>query len=113
MKISDKKKLQQIALSHSLFTDFKDFIKIYKKYTAETYSFLVDNATLESDNPLRFRKKYIPEINIRQSMIRLELKKYNTILTEKLPKYLLCHQRNLINMNILQPKKYCHLIKNK
>ena len=28
-------------------------------------------------------------------MIRLEMKKYNTILTEKLPKYLLCHQKKI------------------
>ena len=29
---------------------------IYKKYTAEPYPFLVNDATLASDNPLRFRK---------------------------------------------------------
>ena len=29
---------------------------IYKKYTAKPYSFLVNNTTLASDNPLRFRK---------------------------------------------------------
>ena len=43
--------------------DFKDFIKIYKKCTAEPYSFLINDATLASDNPLRFRKN-ISEINI-------------------------------------------------
>ena len=54
MKIPNKRELQQIALNHSSNT--KDFIKIQKKCTAEPYSFLVNDATLASDNPLRFRK---------------------------------------------------------
>ena len=57
MKIPNKRELQQIALNHSSDINSKDFIKIYKKYTAEPYSFLVNDATLASDNPLRFRKK--------------------------------------------------------
>ena len=56
MKIPDKRKLQNIALNHSSDVHFKDFIKIYKKCTAEPYSFLVDDTTLASDDPLRFRK---------------------------------------------------------
>ena len=56
MKIPNKKELQQIALNHSSDIDFKDFMKIYKKYTKEPYSFLVNNTTLPSDDPLRFRK---------------------------------------------------------
>ena len=56
MKILDKRELQQLALSHSSDIDFKDFIKIYKKCPAEPYSFLVNDATLPSDDPLRFRK---------------------------------------------------------
>ena len=43
-------------------------------------------------------------------MIRLEMKNYNTILTEKLPKYQLYHWAKLISMNILLVKKYYHLI---
>ena len=39
--------------------DFIDFIKIFKKYTAEPYSFLVNDATLPSDDPLRFRKNLL------------------------------------------------------
>ena len=39
MKIPNKKGLQQIALNHSQDIDFKDFIKIYEKYTVEPYSF--------------------------------------------------------------------------
>ena len=57
MKISNKRELQQIALTSDI--DFKDFMKIYKKCTAEPYSFLVDDATLESDNPLRFIKNLL------------------------------------------------------
>ena len=55
-KISNKIELQKIVLNHSSDISSKDFIKIYKKYTAEPYSFLVNDATLASDNPLRFRK---------------------------------------------------------
>ena len=43
MKIQNKRELQQIALNHFLDIDFKDFIKIYKKYTAEPYSFIVND----------------------------------------------------------------------
>ena len=59
MKIPNKRELQQIALNHSSDIDFKDFIKIYKKCTDEPYSFLVNDATLASDNPLRFRKNLL------------------------------------------------------
>ena len=55
-KIPNKRELQQIAINHSSDIDFKDFIKIYKKCTDEPYSFLVNDTTLASDNPLRFRK---------------------------------------------------------
>ena len=63
MKILNKRELQQIALNHSSDIDFKDFTEIYKKCTAEPHSFLVNDATLASDNSLRFRKKF-SEINI-------------------------------------------------
>ena len=35
MKILNKRELQQIAINYSSDVDFKDFIKIYKKYTTE------------------------------------------------------------------------------
>ena len=44
-------------------------------------------------------------------MIRLEMKNYNMILTEKQQKYQHYHQLKLININFLQVKIYCHLIK--
>ena len=56
MKIPNKRELQQIAKNHSSDIDFKDFVKIYKKCTDDPYSFLVNDTTLSSDNPLRFRK---------------------------------------------------------
>ena len=59
MKIPNKRELQQIALNHSSDIDFKDFMNIYKKYTKEPYSFLVNDTTLPSDNPLTFRKNLL------------------------------------------------------
>ena len=50
MNIPNKRELQQIALNHSSDINSKDFIKIYKKCTAEPYSFLVNGATLASPN---------------------------------------------------------------
>ena len=52
----NKQELQQIAFNHSSDIDFKDFMNLYKKCTAKPYSFLVIDATLASDNPLRLRK---------------------------------------------------------
>ena len=59
MKIPNNRELQQVALNHSLDIDFKDFIKIYKNYTAEPYLLLVNDTTLPPDNPLRFRKNLL------------------------------------------------------
>ena len=56
MKIPNKRKLQQVALNHSSDIYFKYFIKIYKKFTAEPYSLLVNDTTLSSDNPLDLEK---------------------------------------------------------
>ena len=51
-QIANKRELQQTALNHSSDIDFKDFVKIYKKCTAEPYSFLVNDTTLPSDDPV-------------------------------------------------------------
>ena len=59
LKIPNKRELQQISLNHLSDTDFKDFMKIYKKCTTEPYSFLVNDTTLPSDDPLRFRKNVL------------------------------------------------------
>ena len=55
-KIPNKRELQQIAINHSSGFNTKDFANIYRKCTAEKYSFLVNDTTLPSNNPLRFRK---------------------------------------------------------
>ena len=59
IKILNKRELQQIALNHSSDINFKDFMKIYKKCFVEPYSFLVNDATIASDDPLRFRKNLL------------------------------------------------------
>ena len=56
MEIPNKKELQQIAFNHLPNTEFKDFMNLYKNVTSEPYSFLVIDAPLASENPLRFRK---------------------------------------------------------
>ena len=55
MKIPNRRELQQIAINHSSDINTKDFI-IYKKCADKPYSFLVNDTTLTSDDPLRFRK---------------------------------------------------------
>ena len=64
MKIPNKRELQQIPLNHSTDIDFKDFIKIYKKCTKEPYYFLVNDTTLQSSDPLRFRYNFLVNIII-------------------------------------------------
>ena len=87
-RIPNKRKLQQIALNHSSDIDFKDFITIDKKCTAEPYTFLVNDITLPSDDPLRFRKNLLEYYIIKSLLlkIRLDMKSYNMILIERLQK---------------------------
>ena len=59
MKILNKRGLQQIVLNHSSDIGFKNFMKIYKKYTKEPFSFLVNDTTLPSDDHLRLRKNLL------------------------------------------------------
>ena len=58
IEIPNKGELQEIASNHSSDIDFKDFMKLHKDYTNEPYLYLVNDATLLSDNPLRFRKNF-------------------------------------------------------
>ena len=48
-----------MARNHSSDIITKDFADIYRKCTVEQYSFLVNDATLASDNPLRFTKLFL------------------------------------------------------
>ena len=59
MKFLNKRELQRIASNYSSDIDFKDFMKICKKCTAEPYSFLVIDRNLSPSNPLRFRKNLL------------------------------------------------------
>ena len=56
MKIPNKRELQQIAKNHSSNINTKYFVNIYNKCTDKPYSVLVNDTTLSSNNPLRFRK---------------------------------------------------------
>ena len=58
-KIPNRRELQEIARNHSSDISTTDFTNIYRKYTIEPYSFFVNDTTLGSDNPLRFRKLFI------------------------------------------------------
>ena len=53
------KELQQIASNHLSDIEFKDFMKIYEDDAKEPYSFITNDTTLSSDNPLQFRKKIL------------------------------------------------------
>ena len=80
MKIPNKRELQQISSNQSSEIDFKDIMKVYKDYTEETYSLLVNDTTLSSDNPLRFRKNF--RVLVRKSIqliIKSSKTKLNTI----------------------------------
>ena len=55
IKIPNKWELEQIALNDSSNIDFMNFMNFYKKSTTKSYTFLVINTTLASDNPLSFR----------------------------------------------------------
>ena len=45
MKTPNKRELQQIPSSHLPEINFKDFMKLYKDYTKELYSFFVNDTT--------------------------------------------------------------------
>ena len=59
MKIPNKRELQQISSNNLSDIEFKNFMKLYKGYSKETYSFLVNDTTSPSDNLLRFRKNLL------------------------------------------------------
>ena len=50
IKINNKKELQNIAINHSADIDYKDFMKIYRKFTKEPYCFLTIDATLPASD---------------------------------------------------------------
>ena len=63
VKIPKKQELQQLQLFiHQILILKTLYINLYKKCTAKTYSFLIIDATLESDNPLHVRKNLVKRI---------------------------------------------------
>ena len=62
MKLPNKWELEQDVYNHSSEVDFKDFMNLYKKCTAKPYYFFVNDVTLASENPLRFRKNLLARI---------------------------------------------------
>ena len=50
------RELQNIATGHSADIDCKDFMKIYRECTKESFNFLTIDSTSPASNPLRFRK---------------------------------------------------------
>ena len=59
MKINNKRELKNIAINHSANINYKDFMKIYRECTKESYSFLTIDTTLSASDPLRFRKSLL------------------------------------------------------
>ena len=62
MKIPNKREFQQIAFNDSSDINFQDFMNLYKRFTAEPYSFLVIDTTLSSNNSVCFRKNLLETI---------------------------------------------------
>ena len=50
MKIPNESENQQVISDQLSDINFKDLMKLYKDYTKEQYLFLVNDATLLSDN---------------------------------------------------------------
>ena len=62
MKIPNKLELQEIAFNNSSDIEFKDLMNLLKNALQKTFSFLVINATLASDNPSCFSKNLLERI---------------------------------------------------
>ena len=57
--IPNKRELQQIASYHSSDIQFKHFMRFYKDYTKEPFSFFGNKRTLLSDNSIGFTKNLL------------------------------------------------------
>ena len=62
MKIHFKRELQNIATNHSADIDYKDFMKIYRKFTREPYSFWTIDTVLPAVDLLRFRNFFLDSL---------------------------------------------------
>ena len=60
MKMRNKRHLQLIALNHLFDFEFKKIMKFMNDFTKKkTHSFSVNNTSLLSHNPLRFKKTFL------------------------------------------------------
>ena len=48
-----------MAMNHLSDIKFQDFMKPFKDYNIESYSFLMNHTTIPLDNPLGFRKNLL------------------------------------------------------
>ena len=55
-KLNNKRELQNIAINHSADIDYKDFVKIYRDCTKESYDFLTIDTAQSVDK--RFKKNF-------------------------------------------------------
>ena len=62
MKIPNKRELQQTVINKLPNCDFKHFMKLYKRCTANSYSFLFNDHNFTPDNHLRFRSNLLEKI---------------------------------------------------
>ena len=113
MKALKKRHLKQNVFNHSSDINFIDFMNLFEKSTAKSYSLLVIDATLASEYPSRFINNLLETT---QKIIvtidnKIRMKNYNMILTEKQQKHQYYQLEKLISMNILQAKVYLRLIK--
>ena len=56
MKINNRKELQNTTINHPADIHYKDYMKIYRECSKESFKFLTIDTTLPASNPLRFRK---------------------------------------------------------
>ena len=62
MSISNRRELQDIAISHSFDINLDEFKRLSRRYRVDRYSFFVIDTTLPSDNPLHFHKNLLEEV---------------------------------------------------
>ena len=55
-ELNNKRELQNIVINHSADIDYKDFVKIYRNCTKDSYNFLTIDTTQPVDK--RFKKNF-------------------------------------------------------
>ena len=112
-KIPNKRELQQIALNHSSDIKTKDFINIHRECTAKPYSFLVNDTTLASDNPLRFRKNLFNIYNKNHDNDQIRDEKLQYDINREAAKISALSSGKILKYEILLVMIYYHLINSK